>query len=82
MTEEMLLRAKSISDQLRKYNRILNDLEAAKSYDDPYHPAIYKIRQTSLEIEIPDELRETISSVLFMYYNNLAIKAQKEFENL
>jgi hypothetical protein len=80
MTEETLNKAKEISEKLRRCKNILHQIEVSKNYAS--HFAIFKIKDTSIEVEIPDELRKTILDVLFAHYEILAAKTQKEFDEL
>lgn len=80
MTEEMLNKAIALSEKLRRCKDILHQIEVSKNFASYY--AFFKIKDTSIDVEIPDELRKTISDLLFAHYEILAAKTQKEFDEL
>lgn len=81
MTTELLDKARELDCEIKRYNRIMNDIRAATiTYSE--RAKYVKCNGTSLDIEIPDELIQPIYDMLYAYYKRLASHAQTEFDIL
>lgn len=81
MTTELLEKAQGLDYKIKRYNRIMNDIRTANiTYSESVK--YVKCDGTSLDIEIPDELKQPIYDMLYAYYKRLASHAQTEFDIL
>lgn len=81
MTEEIVYKAQELMARNKRCNLFMNDL---KMLDITYksNTVYFECKGTSIEVPIPDELRQTISDMLYSYYRRLANESQKEFDIL
>ena len=81
MTTELLDTAKELDCNIKRYNRIMNDIRTSTiTYSE--RVKYVKCNDTSLDIEIPNELIQPIYDMLYAYYKRLAFHAQTEFDKL
>lgn len=81
MTEEIVYKAQELMARNKRCNSHMNDLRMSDIiYKD--NTAYFECKGTSIEVPIPDELRQTISDMLYSYYRRLANELQREFDIL
>lgn len=81
MTEEIVYKAQELMARNKRCNSYMNDLRMS---DITYksNTVYFECKGTSIEVPIPDELRQSISDMLYSYYRRLANESQREFDIL
>lgn len=81
MTEEIVYKAQDLMARNKRCSSFMNDLRMSDiTYESS--PVYFKCKGTSIEVPIPDELRQPISGMLYSYYRRLANELQREFDIL
>lgn len=81
MTEEIVYKAQELMARNKRCNLFMNDLRMS---DITYkcNTVYFECKGTSIEVPIPDELRQPISDMLYSYYRRLANELRIEFDIL
>ena len=81
MTEEIVYKAQELMARNKRCNLFMNDLRMSDTLYES-NAVYFKCEGTSIEVPIPDELRQPISDMLYSYYRRLANELQREFNIL
>lgn len=81
MNDKIIHKAQDLIERNRRCKMFMNNLKMSDiSYSD--RPVYFKTKETSLDVPIPDELRQPISDMLYSYYRRLSNDLQREFDIL